>query len=619
MLSFRQHHINRSLKRRFVDVPISLCMIVKNEEDVLGRCLASVKHFVDEIIIVDTGSTDSTVEIAKKYGAKIFYYKWDNSFSNARNCALEKAEKDWILIMDADDEFEKEDTNKLLKLTKDKNSKTNVYFMQTLSYSGDSISSGDITLNLNVRLVRNKKGYKFLGDIHEQLIPPPEHIISKDDIKIENIRFYHYGYLKEIVESKDKRQRNMDIIQKELDKDPHNGFMLFNMGNEYYAKEDYKKALECYMKSYEQFNPTEGFSSKLILRIVSCNQILENFAEEYKFVDRGLKYYPNFTDLEFIRGNTFITEKKYLKAISSLKKCIKMGEPPIQINELVGVGSYRTYLVLCNIYLYLGDNDSSLYYCDKILKMKPGYVKAIYKLCEIMAVKKASINEMKSRFDSYVDKSLDPNIYLVLSDVFYGQNKFDIAYEYADRADKMCKDETDRSKIYYYKGVCLFYQKKFKDAYGFLKKISSEEFIDKAFYYTMLCNTFDDTISTKDVLTDEPKDIPDNKKYMIYMKFKDLLEGRECTDLSEDTEDSKDFCELIFNLLAILLKINCFDEFEKGLQLLNLIENQDVLLYLGKLYYKNGYPKLAYKELARSIKIYDRIDVEALEMMKKCL
>lgn len=103
------------------------------------------------------------------------------------------------------------------------------------------------------------------------------------------------------------------------------------------------------------------------------------------------------------------------------------------------------------------------------------------------------------------------------------------------------------------------------------------------------------------------------------MKFKDLLEGRECTDLSEDIEDSKDFCGLIFSLLAIVLKINCFDEFEKGLQLLNLIEDQDVLLYLGKLYYKNGYFKLAYKELVRSIKIYDKTDVEALEMMKKCL
>mgnify|MGYP001386520006 CR=1 FL=1 len=84
---------------------ISLCMIVKNEEDVLIRCLESVKYIVDEIIIVDTGSTDSTVEIAKKYGARIFYYKWDDSFSSARNYSLEKATKEWILIMDADDEF----------------------------------------------------------------------------------------------------------------------------------------------------------------------------------------------------------------------------------------------------------------------------------------------------------------------------------------------------------------------------------------------------------------------------------------------------------------------------------------------------------------------------------
>ena len=77
---------------------LSLCMIVKDEEKNLGRCLESIKDIVDEIIIVDTGSTDNTIKIAEKYGAKIFHYKWDNSFANARNYSLSKASKDWILL-----------------------------------------------------------------------------------------------------------------------------------------------------------------------------------------------------------------------------------------------------------------------------------------------------------------------------------------------------------------------------------------------------------------------------------------------------------------------------------------------------------------------------------------
>lgn len=116
---------------------LSLCMIVKNEENTLSRCLESVKDIVDEIILVDTGSTDSTVEIAESYGAKIFFYKWDNSFANARNYSLSKASKDWILIMDADDELVKEDKDKVALLINNEENKLNAYFGETLSYSGD--------------------------------------------------------------------------------------------------------------------------------------------------------------------------------------------------------------------------------------------------------------------------------------------------------------------------------------------------------------------------------------------------------------------------------------------------------------------------------------------------
>lgn len=88
-------------------------MIVKNEEKYLFQCLDSVKDIVDEIIIVDTGSTDKTVEIAKKFGAEIHYFMWNNSFSDARNESLKYATKDWIFIMDGDDEFSKDDKEKI--------------------------------------------------------------------------------------------------------------------------------------------------------------------------------------------------------------------------------------------------------------------------------------------------------------------------------------------------------------------------------------------------------------------------------------------------------------------------------------------------------------------------
>lgn len=97
-------------------ITISLCMIVKDEEQTISKCLESVKSVVDEIIIVDTGSTDGTKEIVKKYDAKVYDFQWIEDFSAARNFAFSKATKEYILWLDADDIIDTEDIKKLLQL-----------------------------------------------------------------------------------------------------------------------------------------------------------------------------------------------------------------------------------------------------------------------------------------------------------------------------------------------------------------------------------------------------------------------------------------------------------------------------------------------------------------------
>src|SRR3989344_6657474 len=98
-------------------MPISLCMITKNEETYLENCLNSVKDIVDEIIIVDTGSTDKTKEIGKEFNAKIFDFKWTDDFCAARIESLKHATKDWILVLDADEVIEPKDAEKIRKIT----------------------------------------------------------------------------------------------------------------------------------------------------------------------------------------------------------------------------------------------------------------------------------------------------------------------------------------------------------------------------------------------------------------------------------------------------------------------------------------------------------------------
>ncbi|MGQ3379122.1 tetratricopeptide repeat-containing glycosyltransferase family 2 protein [Priestia endophytica] len=148
-------------------VSISLCMIVKDEEDTIERCLNSVKELCDEIIIVDTGSTDKTKELARRYTKKLFDFKWVHHFAKARNFAFSKATKDYILWLDADDVILKDDLQKLLLLK------------QTLDQSVDAVmmpynlafdSSGNVTFSSKRhRLVKRSRNFQWIGAVHEYL------------------------------------------------------------------------------------------------------------------------------------------------------------------------------------------------------------------------------------------------------------------------------------------------------------------------------------------------------------------------------------------------------------------------------------------------------------------
>ena len=147
---------------------ISACLIVKNEADNIGRCLDSLKGVANEIIVVDTGSTDNTKEIALTYGAKIFDYQWDNNFSNAKNFALDQATGDWIIFLDADEFFGKSTQKQLNSVLK------HVHQNKALDEIVCKILNIEVQLgriiseNPTIRIFRGKSGIKYEGAIHEQ-------------------------------------------------------------------------------------------------------------------------------------------------------------------------------------------------------------------------------------------------------------------------------------------------------------------------------------------------------------------------------------------------------------------------------------------------------------------
>lgn len=148
-------------------VSISLCMIVKNEEDVIGRCLASVKDLVDEINIIDTGSTDNTKEIVKQFTDRIFDFEWINHFAAARNFSFQQATKEYILWLDADDVLLEEDQEKFKVL---KEALTLDIDAVSMNYNLSFDNEGNVSSLLSrYRLVRRDNQFQWIGAVHEYL------------------------------------------------------------------------------------------------------------------------------------------------------------------------------------------------------------------------------------------------------------------------------------------------------------------------------------------------------------------------------------------------------------------------------------------------------------------
>lgn len=186
---------------------ISLCMMVKNEEKRLPTALKSAAAWVDEIIVVDTGSSDDTVRIAQSFGAKVYHHPWENSFSKHRNQSIGYATGDWILIMDADEELEQPTVHLLHQIVFDP--EVNVFFFELKN----QLKEGGESFILHPRLFRNLEGFHYEGQVHNR--PVFQGPGAKAPVGL-----LHYGYAEDPETMERKHQRRLAMIRKWVEKEP---------------------------------------------------------------------------------------------------------------------------------------------------------------------------------------------------------------------------------------------------------------------------------------------------------------------------------------------------------------------------------------------------------------
>lgn len=266
---------------------VSVCLIVKNEEAFLGKCLQSVRAFASQIIVVDTGSTDRTVAIAREQGAEVYFHPWNDDFSAARNAGLIHATGDWLLVMDADEELASGAADHLLRETR---------VPDVMAYQLPLINVGreqEGGLHLP-RLFRNMPGCRYEGRVHEQFLHGMIQLTSGWGLKIASSQatLLHHGYTAEVTASRNKPQRNLRLLQQSLPEvanDPMSrAYLLMHMGLETVRTGNLAEGIDCYKEAVDLLN-------KLILEKKKGSKLSQEFRatllEQYgSYLTRANRY-----------------------------------------------------------------------------------------------------------------------------------------------------------------------------------------------------------------------------------------------------------------------------------------------------------------------------------------
>ncbi len=337
---------------------ISLCMIVRDEESVLGRCLDCVKNIADEIIIVDTGSKDKTKEAASLYTDKVYDFEWVDDFSAARNFSFSKAKMDYIMWLDADDVIDSENQKKLLELKSSLDPSTDIVMMK---YNVAFDDNGNPTFSYyRERLIKRSRNFLWKGAIHEVITPV-------GNIKHSDIEILHK---KQKVNDPD---RNLRIFQKLIT----DGKALDTRQKYYYARElyfheKYTDAIKAFKEFFDADDKWVENSINACLDISRCYMMLGKISEALKSLLQSFIYDSPRAEICCEIGLIKMAEQKYREAIFWYELAAEMKQP-IQNGGFLSVDCYGyiPYMQLCVCYDKLGNYQKASECNERAGKIKP--------------------------------------------------------------------------------------------------------------------------------------------------------------------------------------------------------------------------------------------------------
>jgi len=448
---------------------LSICLIIKNEEKYLSRCLSSVENVADEIIVVDTGSTDNSVAIARKFTHHIYNYKWENDFSAARNYGLDKASGDWILILDGDEELGPNCAEALHNTIN--NNDAEAYLLRIINYT-ENASALPLSPDLVIRLFRNDPAHRYKGMINEQI--SDSIIAAKPDARIdiaEDVYIIHYGYLKGTMENQNKLKRRIDWLTKAVTNDPENLLDRFQLAMGYYMSGDLKSALAHFLFIYNKVNLEKLYAPRLMRKIVLCLYYQGKPKEALQFIDNELsRTFPDMGDLYYLKGIICKDLGYYAQSYESFRELLTLPSQPPHYSSIYCQHKYKIYYLLGGLAEYFMDKEQALSYYLESLKQNPRALNSFKRMIAILNPRtnpEYTINSLNKVFDlSHAGLQAD------MASIFYKEG----AYKLALDCIKQLEDYGQISEnIKLLKGLCLLRNKQYSEAEEELQLINNNK------------------------------------------------------------------------------------------------------------------------------------------------
>jgi glycosyltransferase involved in cell wall biosynthesis len=315
---------------------ITLAMMVRNEEAHLGRCLEAMKGHVDDIVIVDTGSTDKTVEIAKSYGAKVYHHPWEDSFSIGRNHVISHVETEWLLQLDADEVMPPEDAKQVRDVMKSAHkSDTNLIHMVLINKAEDGHEEMSI-INTG-KIMRVTPALYFKNRVHNKLVCPGH-------TRLTNLKIIHYGYNLEDEElMSKKKERTTRLLLMQAEEQPEDPDTFYYLTIQYLRYEDWDLAIKYGKKAvslYKEFEPKSqlqllamhsiavSYYHKASARDIPKETQKLMFDECIRNSEMALELYPDYLDSNALLSSVYFALKDY-------DKCWKYSEKYLQVCDML--------------------------------------------------------------------------------------------------------------------------------------------------------------------------------------------------------------------------------------------------------------------------------------------